>query len=64
MGVGFDSSRPDNFMIKIDKDKNGIRGVAYQGLGGHLLYWAIQIAVAFPLAYLFCKYVLNADLFA
>jgi len=51
-------------MIKIDKNKNGIRGVAYRGVGGYLIYWAIQIAIAFPLAYLFCKYVLNADLFA
>ena len=46
-------------MIKIDKDENGNRGIAYRGLGGCLLYWAIQITIAFPLAYLFCKYVLE-----
>lgn len=46
-------------MIKIVKDENGNRCVGIKGLGGYLLYWAIQIAIAIPLACLFCKYVLE-----
>ena len=46
-------------MIKIVKDENGSWCVGTRGLGGYLLYWAIQIAIAIPLAVLFCKYVVN-----
>jgi hypothetical protein len=43
-------------MIKIVKDENGSWCVGTNGIGGYLLYWAIQIAIAAPLAYLLVKW--------